>query len=120
MRIPRLLGAARHSINYVPRLARKMPLFRNVYDHEDILGRPIAPVLAVSTGNAPTDEVHFCLPIWIVTGANGDVLVPVTRLIYPRIRTHSRQKPRPVSRGPGAGGCDRTIDHRATMQPEIG
>jgi len=57
-----------------------MPPFRNVYDHEDILGRPIAPVLAVSTGNAPTDEVHFCLPIWIVTGANGDVLVPVTRL----------------------------------------
>jgi len=35
----------------------------------------IAPVLAMSTGEAPRDEVHFYLPIGIATGANGDVLV---------------------------------------------
>jgi len=53
MQDPEILGTARHSINYVPRLARKMPVFRNVYDHGDML----------------------YLPIGIATGANSDVLV---------------------------------------------
>jgi len=38
MQDPEILGAARHSIDYVRRLARKMPVFRNVYGYEDMLG----------------------------------------------------------------------------------
>jgi hypothetical protein len=61
MQDPEILGAARHSIDYVPRLARKMPVS--------------GMFTTMGHTRASTDEVHFYLSPGIATGANSDVLV---------------------------------------------